>query len=80
MVPVANDWNVGVPAKYIPAIAMITVKPGDPAPRAPRSPPGLRASAASSLRPAYALFTLAAQVEHRIVHADGKADQQDHLV
>jgi hypothetical protein len=27
IVPVANDWNVDAPARYIPAIAIITVKP-----------------------------------------------------
>ena len=27
MVPVANDVNVGAPAKYIPAMAIMTVKP-----------------------------------------------------
>ena len=27
IVPVANDWKVDAPARYIPAIAIITVKP-----------------------------------------------------
>ena len=50
IVPVAKDWNVGVPAKYIPAIATITVKPETITAR-----PEVAAAAArdaSSVRPA----------------------------
>ncbi len=50
IVPVANDWKVGVPAKYIPAIAIITVNPETSTARPEVA--AAAASAASSLRPA----------------------------
>ena len=50
MVPVANDWNVGVPARYIPAMAIITVKPETSTARPDVA--AAAASDASSLRPA----------------------------
>ncbi len=49
IVPVANDWKVDAPARYIPAIATITVKPETMTAR-----PEVAAAAASdavSLRP-----------------------------
>ena len=45
----ANDWNVGVPARYIPAMAIITVKPETITARPEVA--AAAASAASSLRP-----------------------------
>ena len=74
----ANDWKVGAPARYIPAIAIITVKPETITAR-----PEVAAAAASDAvfaAPRLALLALAAQVEHRVVDPDREADQQDHLV
>ena len=50
IVPVAKDWNVAAPARYMPDIAIITVKPETSTAR-----PEVAAAAAneaSSLRPA----------------------------
>ena len=50
IVPVANDSKVGAPARYIPAIAIITVKPETITARPEVA--AAAASDASSLRPA----------------------------
>ena len=78
MPPVANDMNVGSLDRYMPAIAIITVKPETSTAR-----PEVAAAAsiaASLLRPGSAFLALAPQVEQRVVDADGEADEQDDLV
>ena len=50
IVPVANDSKVGVPARYMPAMAIITVNPETITARPEVA--AAAASAASSLRPA----------------------------
>ena len=66
--------NVAAPPKYMPAIAAITVRPeiehGTAGGR------GRRLQRRLLRAPACALLALTAQVEHRVVHADGQADQQ----
>ena len=78
IVPIANDMNVLSPERSMPAIAMITVIPEISTAR-----PEVAAAAsiaARSLRPGAPLVAHAADVEERVVDADGETDQQDHLV
>ena len=73
--PVASPANSGSPAKYRPAMAAITVRPEISTVR-----PEVAAATFERLflaPPGLALFTLAPDVEQRVVHADGEADQQD---
>ena len=78
IVPVAHEVNVGAPAKYMPAMAVMTVMPETSTAR-----PEVAAAAsiaASLLRPGGPLLAHAAQVEQRVVDAHGQADQQDDVV
>ena len=61
---------------YMPAMAIITVKPEISTARPEVA--AAASSAACSSAPGRALLALAAQVEQRVVHAHGQADQQDH--
>ena len=66
--------NVGAPARYMPAIAVITVRPET---STARPEVAAAASMASSfVAPRRALLAGAAQVEQRVVDADREADQQ----
>ena len=76
IVPVANEANVASPAKYMPAIATITVRPEMSTARPDVA--AAASSAASLAAPGRALLTLTAQVEQRVVDAHRQADQQDH--
>ena len=75
IVPVANDENVELPVRYMPAIATMTVRPeistARPEVAAAASKRGLGAAALGPL------LALAADVEQRVVDADGQADEQD---
>ena len=62
----------------MPAIASITVRPETSTARPEVA--AAAASEASAPGAALALLALAAQIEHRVVDADGEPDQQDHLV
>ena len=78
IVPVREADERLEPVKNMPAIATITVRPETSTAR-----PEVAAAASSALarlRPARPLLALAAQVEQRVVDADGEADQQDHRV
>ena len=70
-----NDANVGSPVRNIPAIAAITVSPEISTERPDVA--AAASSAARSLRPGRTLLPFALQVEHRVVDADGEADEQD---
>ena len=78
IVPTPKPWKTRVPISSMPAIAAITVRPDTSTAR-----PDVAAAISSAvggraaLRP---LLALAAQVEQRVVDADGQADQQDHRV
>ena len=76
IVPVANDRNVAAPPKYMPAIAAITVIPETSTARPGRGRGRLERRLLRA--PAGALLALAAQVEHRVVHAHGEPDQEHH--
>ena len=73
-VPSANDVNTALPARNIPAIAVITVSPEMSTARPEVA--AARASARSSVLTGAALLELAAQVEHRVVDSDREPDQQ----
>ena len=77
IVPIANDMNVLSPEKNIPAIAIITVMPGDEHGAAGRRGGGLERRRLAPSRAA--LVALAADVEERVVDADGEPDQEDDL-
>ena len=73
--PTPSAVNVRSPAKNMPAIATMTVKPETSTAR-----PEVAAAvwtASSLLAPARLLLALAAQVEQRVVDADRQADEQD---
>src|SRR3954463_11883841 len=85
IVPVANDWNVGLPVRYIPAMAIITVKPEISTARPEVA--AATSSAASGSRPASrsrgcrarpAPVAFAADVEERVVAPHREPDQEDH--
>ena len=77
IVPIANDMNVLSPEKNMPAMAIITVKPEM---STARPEVAAAASSAADLAPSGPpLVALAADVEERVVDADGEPDQQDHL-
>ena len=68
IVPIANDMNVLSPEKNMPAIAIITVMPGDEHGPTRRRRGGLEGGRlAASGAP---LVALAADVEQRVVDAD----------
>ena len=75
MVPEANDSKVAAPAKYMPAMAVATVIPET---RTARPGSGGRLESRPLTRAAGTLLPLSAQVEHRVVDADGEPDQRDH--
>ena len=68
--------NVLSPAKNMPAIAIITVRPETSTARPEVAAAASRA--ASLAAPGGAFLALAPQVEQRVVDADGEADEQDH--
>ena len=77
-VPTPKDAKVCEPMRNMPAIAVITTKPENSTAR-----PEVAAavcSASALVRPRARSSRVAAQVEQRVVDADGQADQQDHRV
>ena len=78
IVPTANEVNDALPARNMPAMAIITVTPETSTARPEVA--AANSSAAAALAARVALLHLAAQVEHRVVDADREADQQDHRV
>ena len=77
IVPTENDMNVLSPERNIPAIAIMTVMPGDQHRPAGGGGGGLeRGAVAAAGAP---LLALALHVEERVVDADGEPDEQDHL-
>src|SRR3954454_14150016 len=76
MVPTPKEAKIGLPAKNMPAIAAMTVRPEISTAR----PDVAAAVASASCRAALvALLHLPAQVEHRVVDADGQADERHDL-
>ena len=75
IVATANEVKVGSPLSSIPAIAAITVRPGDE----DRPPRGRRRRGQGRLGRASGppLLALAAQVEQRVVDADREPDEDD---
>ena len=63
------------PVKNMPAMAAMTVRPEMSTARPDVA--AAASSAASVLAPGLALLALAAEVEQRVVDADGEADEQD---
>ena len=77
MVPVANEVNVAAPPKYMPGHRDHHGRRRRRARRGPTSPP--RPRSPRRCPPGRALLADAAQVEQRVVDADGEADEQDHV-
>ena len=78
IVAMPSEANVPSPVRNMPAIATITVSPEMSTER-----PDVAAAASSAAcraAPGCALLALALEVEHRVVDADRKADQQHHRV
>src|SRR3954447_16991934 len=74
IVPTANDSNTLLPARNMPAMAIITVIPEDQDGATGRGRGDLQGRL--RLQAGVALLHLAAQVEHRVVDAHRQADQQ----
>ena len=75
MVPRPMPMKIELPVRNMPAIAIITVRPEISTAR-----PDVAAAmsiASSLLRPWPPLFAFAADVEQRVVDADGEADEHD---
>ena len=78
IVPTAKEVKTALPARNMPAIAIITVRPETST--ALPDVAAANSSAASRGASRVSLLHLAAQVEHRVVDADREADQEDHGV
>ena len=76
IVPVAIEAKPLSPVKYMPAMAAMTVKPEISTARPDVAAAAASAASAIAARPA--LLALAADVEERVVDADGEADEHDH--
>ena len=78
IVPVANEVKAGEPARYMPAIAIMTVRP-ETSTACPEV--AAAASIAASLSASgCALLAHPAQVEQRVVDAHGQPDEQDDVL
>ena len=78
IVPRPNSVIPWIPAKNIPAIAMITVSPEISTERPEVDAAALQRRLFAA--PCRTLLALTLEIEHRVVDADGEPDQQDQLV
>ena len=72
-----NEEKIGLPEKNMPAMAAMTVKPEISTARPEVA--AATSSAAADERPLVALLDHPAHVEHRVVDADGEADEHHDL-
>ena len=78
IIPTASDTNSALPERNIPLMAIITARPETTTAR-PEVAAAI-STASTTATPRGPLLPLTAEVEQRVVDADGHPDEQDHAV